>query len=188
MSGEVAYGGVSDLVRLGRGGAFSLSGIWPGHLGIGGDSGPPVGEGSPGALEAGGVEAALGAGLRAVSLLSTPFLPTSCPQGLRSTATHPRGRGVGAPLGACMGTSGPACTKFLELKLLAALKGGREEAVVLGGCSPLGNTGRHLPRQKGLGGSWGPGWATPKACDWEQELSSLSSSSCCPLYSLTELP
>lgn len=33
-----------------------------------------------------------------------------------------------APLGACMGTSGPACTKFLGPKLLAAPKGGREEA------------------------------------------------------------
>lgn len=153
VSDEVAYGRVSDLVKLGQGGAFSLSGICPGHLGIGEDSGAPVGEGSPGALGAGSLEAALGARLSAGSLLSTPFLPTSCPQGLRSTATYLRGSGGGGSARCLHGHLRPSLHQVPGAEAAGSPEGKEGRGVVLGGCLPLGNTGRHLPRHKGLGGS-----------------------------------
>lgn len=118
--------GVSGHVRLGRGRACGLSGIWPGHEGVEGGFWAPSREKGPAAPGVADVEAALGAGLSAGSRLSAPVLPTSCPQALKAAAAHPRGHGGRDTTGACQGTWGPALTRFLKLELLATLQGGRE--------------------------------------------------------------
>lgn len=121
--------GVSGHVRLGRGRACGLSGIWPGHKGVEGGFWAPSREKGPAAPGVADVEAALGAGLSAGSRLSAPGLPTSCPQALKAAAAHPRGRGKGHHW--CLpGYLGPSPHKVPEVGAAsnpAGREGGREE-------------------------------------------------------------
>lgn len=140
----------------------------------------------PVALGTDDVKAALGA--RPCAGSSSPFLPTSCPRGLKATATHPRGSGGGGTTGCLPGYCGHSLHQVPKVggsHWQPCREGGREEVAVLGGCLPVGSTSRHLPRQEGRGGSWGPGvlrgscpglghtkgrsWLSQrKACGWEQ--------------------
>lgn len=180
VSGEVAREGVSGHLRLGQGcpAASLASGLdtwgWKGILYPRGEKRAVAG---PVALGTGDVKAALGARLCAGS--SSPFLPTSCPQGLKATATHPRGSGGGGTTGSLPGYCGLSLLQVPKVggsPWQPCREGEREEVAVLGG---------HLPRQEGHGGSWGPGvlggscpglghtkgrwWLSQrKACGWEQ--------------------
>lgn len=114
------------------------------------------------------MEAALGAGLSAGSLLSTPFLPTSCPQELKSTATHPRGSGGGGPTGCLHGHLRPSLHQVPGAEAAGSPEG-REGR---GGSTWWLLTSRQhrKPPAKTKGAQW------VLTRDWEQEPSYLSSS------------